>query len=144
MLLVNVAGIVTTFLTGDPRLMIAKDGLVSSAIGIGILFSALRGRPLMAVGLRPFLTGGKPAREAAWDRLWVESAQFRRYALRHSVIWGGALMLECVARVVGAYTLPLTTMVWLPTVFLIGAIGLASVVSGPCTERMKKLITEQA
>ncbi|MCX4747764.1 hypothetical protein OG455_19965 [Kitasatospora sp. NBC_01287] len=144
MLVVNVAGIVTTFLTGDPRLMIAKDGLVSSAIGAGILFSALRGKPLMAMGLRPFLTGGDTAREAAWERLSASSDVFRRHALRHSVIWGAALLLECAARVVGAYTLPLTTMVWLPTVFLIGAIGVASVLSGPSTERMKKLLTEQA
>ncbi|TQF04222.1 hypothetical protein E6W39_20815 [Kitasatospora acidiphila] len=150
-LVVNVVGLVTTFITGDPRLMIAKDGLVSSAIGIGILVSVLRGRPAMSAGLRPFLTRGDAAREAAWEALrtgsgqvaTAGSAEFRRSALAHSVVWGAALVLECAARVVGAYTLPLATMAWLPTVLLIGAIGVASMVSGPYTERMKKLMDQQ-
>jgi hypothetical protein len=131
--------------------MIAKDGLVSSAIGIGILVSVVRGRPVMSAGLRPFLTKGEAAREAAWEALRTGSAQvatagsaaFRRNELAYSVVWGVALVLECVTRVVGAYTLPLATMAWLPTVLLIGAIGVASVVSGPFTERMKKLIDQQ-
>ncbi|MGF1430428.1 VC0807 family protein [Kitasatospora sp. LaBMicrA B282] len=149
MLVVNVVGIVATCIVGDPRLMIAKDGLVSSAVGAGILVSALRGKPLMALGLRPFLTGGKPAREAAWDRLTTdtESAEgrlFRTLALRHSVVWGLALLVECLARVVGAYTLPLHTMVWLPTVFLVGAIGAASMITAPTTDGLKKLLGEQA
>jgi hypothetical protein len=47
-----------------------------------------------------------------------------------STIWGLALQAGCAARLVGAYTLPVTTMVWLDTVFAIGAITLATVVSG--------------
>jgi hypothetical protein len=150
-LAVNVVGLVTTFITGDPRLMIAKDGLVSSAIGIGILVSVVRGRPAMSAGLRPFLTRGNTAREAAWEALRTGSGQvgtagsaaFRRSEMAHSTVWGAALVLECAMRVVGAYTLPLDTMAWLPTVLLIGAIGVASVVSGPFTERMKKLMDQQ-
>lgn len=148
MLAVNLVGLLTTLLTGDPRLMIAKDGLVSSAVGAGILVCALRGKPLMAAGLRPFLTRGEARPEAAWERLAAGSAAgatvFATLTRRHSLIWGGALLLECAARVAGAYTLPLTTMVWLPTVFLIGAIGLAGVVSGPYTERLKKLVADEA
>jgi hypothetical protein len=148
---VNVVGLVTTFITGDPRLMIAKDGLVSSAIGIGILVSVVRGRPVMSAGLRPFLTKGEATREAAWEALRAGSAAvgvpgsaaFRRSELAYSVVWGAALVLECLTRVVGAYTLPLATMAWLPTVLLIGAIGVASVASGPFTERMKKLMDQR-
>ncbi len=46
-----------------------------------------------------------------------------------STIWGLALQAGCAARLVGAYTLPVTTMVWLNTVFTIGAITLATVVT---------------
>ncbi|GAB2689628.1 VC0807 family protein [Kitasatospora kifunensis] len=148
MLVVNLVGLLTAFLTGDPRLMIAKDGLLSSAIGAGILVSALRGEPLMAAGLRPFLTRGDARLEAAWERLAAGSAAgsaaFAKAARRHSLIWGGALLLECAARVVGAYTLPLSTMAWLPTVFLIGAIVLASMVSDSATEQLKKLAADEA
>lgn len=144
MLVVNLVGLLATFLTGDPRLMIAKDGLVSSAIGGGILVSALRGNPLMAAGLRPFLTRGDARLEAAWERLAAGSPAFAKATRRHSLIWGAALLLECAARVVGAYTLPLATMVWLPTVFLVGAIALAGLVSGPSAELLKKMLADQA
>jgi hypothetical protein len=40
-----------------------------------------------------------------------------------SVIWGVALLAECVARLVGAFTLPVSTMVWLSTVFTMSAIA---------------------
>src|SRR5580693_145634 len=39
MLTVNLAGIVVSFLSGDPRAMIAKDSLISSVIAISILTS---------------------------------------------------------------------------------------------------------
>ena len=60
-------------------------------------------------------------------------------------MWGVALLVECVARVVGAYTIPVDTMVWLGTVFLIGAIVLAMVVSGGlATEPMEQLVRDEA
>ena len=69
MLFVNVAGIVVSFATGDPRLMIAKDSVISSVIAIAILASVAARRPLMTAGLKPFLTRGTAERTAAWDRL---------------------------------------------------------------------------
>ena len=56
MLAVNLAGIVVSFLSGDPRAMIAKDSLVSSVIAIAILSSVALQRPLMSAGLKPFMT----------------------------------------------------------------------------------------
>ena len=50
---VNVVSIAVSFWTGDPRIMLAKDGAVSSNIGIVILLSVLAGRPLMTAGLKP-------------------------------------------------------------------------------------------
>lgn len=140
MLAVNVAGIVLSFVTGDPRLMLAKDSGVSSVIGLGILISAFRGRPLMSAGFKPFMTKGDPARIAAWDRLSAGSAAFRRLERRFTVIWGLALLGECAARLAGAFTLPIDTMAWLSTVILLGAIAVGIVVGGTASEPMKKLI----
>jgi hypothetical protein len=143
----NVVGVATTFLTGDARLMIAKDGLVSSVIGASVLLSVVRGRPMMSTALRPFLTRGNPAREAAWEALRSgggAAAAFRRAEQGYSLVWGIALLAECVARVVGAYTLPLTIMVWLPTALLVGAIVLASLVSRPLATRMHRAIDAAA
>ncbi len=144
-LLVNVAGIVVSFLTGDPRAVIAKDSLVSSVIAIAILGSVVARRPLMTAGLKVYLTRGMPERTAAWDRLKARSATFRRLELLYSSIWGTALLAECVARLIGAYSLPVTTMAWLGTVFTFGAIGLAIMIGGVAAAPMAHMIeTETA
>src|SRR5690349_17727360 len=105
MLAVNLAGIAVSFLTGDPRAMIAKDSIVSSVIAFAILGSAVLRHPLMSAGLKPFMTRGEPRRAAAWDRLRAASVRFRRLELLFSTIWGLTLLADCAVRLVGAYTL---------------------------------------
>src|SRR5215831_1478454 len=144
MLAVTLAGIIVSFLTGDPRAMIAKDSIVSSVIAFAILGSVVVRRPLMSAGLKPYMTRGNAERLAAWDRLSATSARFRRLELAFSTIWGVVLLAECAARLVGAYTLPVTTMVWLGTVFTVGAIGLAMVVGGAAADPIQKMIDAEA
>jgi hypothetical protein len=140
MLAVNLAGIVVSFLTGDPRAMIAKDSLVSSVIAFVILASVVARRPLMSAGLKPFMTKGMPERVAAWDRLASGCTRFRRFELAFSAIWGFALLADCIARLVGAYTLPVTTMVWLSTVMVLGAVGVGVVAGGFAARPIEKMV----
>jgi len=144
MLAVNLAGIAVSFLTGDPRAMIAKDSVVSSVIAFAILGSVMLRRPLMSAGLKPYMTRGKAERIVAWDRLSMASARFRRLELAFSTIWGLALLGECAARLVGAYTLPVTTMVWLGTVMTLGSIGVAIVAGGAAAGPIQKMIDAEA
>ena len=144
MLAVNLAGIGISFLTGDPRAMIAKDSIVSSVIAFAILGSVALRRPLMSAGLKPYMTRGKTERIAAWDRLSMTSARFRRLELAFSTIWGLALLAECAARLVGAYTLPVTTMVWLGTVMTLGSIGVAIVAGGVPAGPIQEMIDAEA
>ncbi|MGW1288458.1 VC0807 family protein [Streptomyces sp. NPDC002586] len=133
-LVVNVVSLLLSFVSGDPRLMLAKDSVVSSTVAIGILVSVVLGKPMMTAGMKPFLIKGDAAKEAAWQRLVsgaaAGSAAFRRKERTFSVVWGLALLAECVARAVGAYTIPLDTMVWLGTVIMIGAMAVAWIVGG--------------
>jgi hypothetical protein len=129
-LFVNVVGLLLSLVAGDPRLMLAKDSGVSSAIGIGVLVSVAMGRPMMTAGMKPWLVKGDPEREAAFERLLSGSAAFQRAERRFSLVWGVMLLAECVARVVGAYTLPVDTMVWLGTVVMVGTMVVTAVVSG--------------
>jgi hypothetical protein len=140
MLAVNVAGIVLSFVTGDPRIMLAKDSGVSSVIGICILFSAFGSRPMMSAGLKPMLAKGSTARADAWDRLSAGSPRFRRLERRFSVVWGVALLTECVVRLVGAFTLPVHTMVWLSTVLTVAAVVAAIAVGGIATGPMDGML----
>ncbi|MFJ9540675.1 VC0807 family protein [Streptomyces sp. NPDC101225] len=133
-LVVNVISLLLSFVSGDPRLMLAKDGAVSSTVGIGILVSVAVGRPMMTAGIKPFLVKGDRAKEAAWQRLVsgrsAASVDFLRRERVFSVVWGAALLAECVARVVGAYTIPVDTMVWLGGVLMIGVMAVTFVISG--------------
>ncbi|MGW2900239.1 VC0807 family protein [Streptomyces sp. NPDC001212] len=129
-LFVNVVGLLLSFVAGDPRLMLAKDSGVSSAIGIGILVSVAMGRPMMTAAMKPWLVKGDARREAVWARLAAESADFQRAEKVFSLVWGAVLLAECVVRVVGAYTLPVDTMVWLGTVIMVVAMVLGFLLSG--------------
>ncbi|WP_244304068.1 VC0807 family protein [Streptomyces lydicus] len=141
MLVVNVVGLATSVVAGDARLMMAKDSAVSSTIGIAILLSLRTRRPLMTAGLKPWVAKGGPAGNAAWDRLLTSSERFRRAERRFSAIWGGTLLTECVLKVIGAYTLPVHTMVWLGTVLSVVAILVAMIVAGgSCAEPMEKMV----
>ena len=144
MLAVNLAGIAVSFLTGDPRAMIAKDSIVSSVIAFAILGSVALRRPLMSAGLKPFITKGEPRRTAAWDRLSTASPRFRRLEMVFSTIWGMVLLAECAVRLVGAYTLPVTTMVWLGTVIALGAIGVAMMAGGVAAGPIQNMIDAEA
>ncbi|MFD9316910.1 VC0807 family protein [Streptomyces sp. NPDC060053] len=133
-LVVNIVGLVLSLVSGDPRLMLAKDSGVSSTIGIGILVSVVLGRPMMTAAVKPFLVKGDAVREAAWARLEsgasVASADFRKRERAFSIVWGVVLLVECVVRVVGAYTVPVDTMVWLGSVVMVVAMGIGFVVGG--------------
>jgi hypothetical protein len=143
MVLVNAAGIVVSFLTGEPRAMIAKDAIVSSVIAFTMLGSVAVGRPLMTPGLKLFLTKGAQHRDAAWDRLQARSAAFRRLEKLYTAIWGIALLADCIARCVGAYALPVPTMVWLGGVMIMGAIGLAIMLGGIAAGPMLHMIENE-
>lgn len=144
MLVVTLVGIVLSFVSGDARLMIVKDSALSSVVGISILIAVATGKPLMSAGLKPFMTRGKAARVRAWDRLSAANARFRRAELLFSTIWGVTLLTECVARIVLAFILPVSTMVWLSTVLLTVSIVLASAVGNVAGNPIDRMITDAA
>ncbi|MFI1759339.1 VC0807 family protein [Streptomyces sp. NPDC020571] len=129
-LLANLAGLLLSFGTGDARLMLVKDSAITSLVGFALLGSVVLGRPMMTATLKPWLVKGDAVREAAWGRLRRESSAFRRAELRFSAVWGVAFVGECGLRIVGVYTLPVDTMVWLGTVVMIVTMVVAFVVSG--------------
>ena len=143
-LVVNAAGMAVSFSSGDPRFMLAKDGAISSAIGIAILISVLAGRPLMTAGMRPFIVRGDAAKDAAFGTLALTSARFRILERQFSVVWGIACLGECAARVACAFTLPVATTVWLSTVLTLASIGIAIVVGSFFSVPMEKMVAALA
>jgi hypothetical protein len=141
---VNVVSIAVSFWTGDPRIMLAKDGAVSSTIGIAILVSALVGRPLMTAGLKPMIVKGSAAKVAAFEHLSATSIRFRRLERLFSLVWGAVLLSECVTKVFCAFTLPVGTMVWLSSVMVLGAIAVGIAVGSVFSVPMDMMVRREA
>ncbi len=141
---VNMVSIAVSFWTGDPRIMLAKDGAVSSTIGIAILLSVLVGRPLMTAGLKPMIAKGSAAKVAAFDRLSATSPRFRRLERLFSLVWGVILLSECAAKVFCAFTLPVGTMVWLSSVMVLGAIAVGIVAGSVFSVPMDMMVRSEA
>jgi hypothetical protein len=143
-LAVNLVGIATSFITGDARLIFAKDSAISSVIAFSILISAFAGRPIMTAGLKLFMTRNEADRDAAWERMATASARFRRLEVRYSLVWAVVLLVECAGRIVGAFTLPVSVMSWASTVFVVAAIAVAAIVSGAlCAGEMEQLLERE-
>ncbi|WP_329054012.1 hypothetical protein OG738_13340 [Amycolatopsis sp. NBC_01488] len=142
-LVTNVAGMLLTFVSGDARMMIAKDSIGSGITGLVILVSAFTAQPIMTKALRPFLTHGKADHEAAWERL-QGNRRFATVLRRSSIIWGVGFVLESAARVVGACTLPVSTMVWLSTVLFVGSFAVIMLVAGAVAKEAGELVAREA
>ncbi|MEU1334463.1 VC0807 family protein [Streptomyces sp. NPDC005865] len=139
----NVVGLLMSLIAGDPRLMLAKDSGITATVGIAVLLSVVAGRPLMTAALKPWVTKGDAARSAAWERLSAQRGPFARLERTFSVVWGVALFGEALLRVVGAYTLPVDTMVWLGGAIAAGVITLTAVAGGRLVVvPMEKLVEE--
>lgn len=130
MLATSVAGIVGGMIVGDPRLIVAKDGLVSATIALAMLASTLRGTPIMSAGLLPFVTRGDTTRIAAWERLSATSEPFRGLERRYTAVWGWVLLADCVGRAVAAFLVPDTWLTWIGGAVTVAAIVVAALVSG--------------
>jgi hypothetical protein len=131
MLALNAATVVISLISGDARLLFAREAAISSVIGFAALATVVTGRtPMFAPGVEVFMTRGEHVREAAWRRLAAGDRAFTTMLRRHTVIWGVVLIVDCTARVVCAYTMPVSDLPWLSTAITVGSILLATIVSG--------------
>lgn len=142
-LVTNVVGMLLTFVSGDARMMIAKDSIGSGITGLVILISAFTAQPIMTKALRPFLTHGKADHEAAWERL-QHNARFVTIVRRSSFVWGIGFVLESAARVFGAFTLSVSTMVWLSTVIFVGSFAVIMLIAGASAKEAGEMVAREA
>lgn len=98
-----------SLLNGDVRFLLARGAWVTGLSGAWFLASAFTRHSLVYLFSRPLLEGrfGWPA---DWDAVWERVPRFRRVWRVTGVMWGLALMLDCVLRVLMAYTLPVDSV----------------------------------
>lgn len=110
-LVLTLVGIPVAFLTGTPKLLLAKDSVGTGVFGCWLLSSAFLGRPAMANGMRAFLARTEGS-ALAWEQLSANSAEFRANLRAATLVWGVGFVVECVARIVTVVLLPVQTAVW--------------------------------
>lgn len=121
-LIALVAGLATSGLSGNPAFAVAKDSLFTTVFGLVFLGSLLASRPLIFQLGRQYATGDDPAAIAAWDARW-ERPLFRRTIRIMTAVWGCALLVEAVLRIVAAFALPVATSTIVSHVLQIGIVG---------------------
>ncbi|MFD3919114.1 VC0807 family protein [Streptomyces sp. NPDC058595] len=91
-------------MTADSRLLMARESCLTGFVGVWVLLSLLRARPLVFTATVGFMP---PAPAEDWHRYWETSETFRR-AMR-GMTWGLGLafLIDAAARVVMSHTLPL-------------------------------------
>ena len=108
---------VLSLATGSPRVLLARDGMLTAAWAGYMYASMLAARPVTFVIARPLLEGRRvydaasrgwvrPAPQT-WDELWQRVPRFRRIWRVCTLIWGTAILADAVIRVIMAATLPL-------------------------------------
>ena len=98
-----------SLLNGDVRFLLARGAWTTGLAGIWFLASAFTRHSLVYLFSRPLLEGrfGWPGN---WDDVWRRVPRFRRVWRVTGVMWGCALMLDCVLRIRLAYTLPVDSV----------------------------------
>lgn len=126
---VMLLGLAASLFSGSTRFMLVKDGWVTGAAGLWFLGTVWARRPLAFEGARPLLEGRFRSDGTSWDVLWERSARFRRIWRVSTAIWGVAMVLDGVIRVVMAYTLPvdavpgLNGLLWPVTLVLLQVVN---------------------
>lgn len=114
-----------SFLTGSPRMLLARDGWITAVAGIWILLTLPR-TPYYLYALRTF-TGG--ALREQINAAWCDTPAFRRVVHAGTMIWGFALLLDAATTVILAYTLPIDSVPLIGAVKLVALVILAEVIS---------------
>ncbi len=119
--------IAASLVTHNARFLLAKDGLMTAVWGLWFFASLRAHRPAAYEFARPLMEGRKPFGVCSWEAVWIKQPQFRRIWRVSTAVWGIALLVDAVIRVVMSYSLPVHTVpalggvLW-PVTFLVSQI----------------------
>lgn len=90
--------------SADPRLLLARESWLTALIGFWILISLAGRRPILFEATIAVM----PADAATqWEHDWDTNPFFRKIFRTMTLAWSIAFILDAVARVIMAYTLPI-------------------------------------
>jgi len=115
---------IAALITGDQKLFLIRESILTGALGIACLVSLLFPKPLMFYFGRQFMSGGDPTKAAYYNSLW-QYPRFRFSNYLITVVWGVGFVAEFALRVILVYTLSVAQVLAIsPIVFNAITIGL--------------------
>jgi intracellular septation protein A len=105
-------------LTDDPRILLAKESVLSGAAGLLLVGSCLIGKPLI------YTLASKVAKGPDWAERWRTDTAFRKHFFLLTALFGAVLLIDAIVRLVLIYSLPLDTMANLSPILHVGALAL--------------------
>jgi hypothetical protein len=115
--------LVVSLLTGDPRILLARESILSGAAGLLLVGSCVIGRPVLYALVRR-LNAGKDELLAQLDERWRTQPSFRRHFVLLSAVIGGVLLTESTVRLLLIYLLPIDVAAGLSLALHVGTIAL--------------------
>jgi hypothetical protein len=106
MLALSLAGFAVALVTGSARFLLAKESVLTALVGFWFIGSLWAARPLTYQFTRPLLERRFKWKSRSWELLWEQEPRFRRIWHVSTILWGVAMLIHAVVRVVLAYTLP--------------------------------------
>lgn len=101
-----VIAIGVSMLSGNPRFVLAKDGLIPLVLGSAMLGSLLLGKPLIFHVIRTVFAADNPAVRDRLDRAWAHPG-YRREVRNYTALSGAVLLIMVTIQVTCAFTLPI-------------------------------------
>lgn len=141
--LMSVGSMLVALMPGSTELLLAK-GAILTTVTAGWFLASLRGaRPLTYALTRPLIEGrlGWPD---GWEAWWRDSQRFRRMWRVSTIMWAAGLLIDAIARVVMAYTLPhddvpgLAAGLYVVTLVVLNLVTNAYYVFYPARERVAR------
>ena len=99
----NTVSLALAALSDDPRIVLARQSVVSLAIAGGCLATTFAGKPLLGLLLRPSFDLMSQHHRPAWEQCWDDDAEFRRRIRTLNFLIGVMTVLTAVSRVYVVY-----------------------------------------
>jgi hypothetical protein len=106
--------IALAFVTGNARVLLAKESVFTMLAGVYCLGSLFVGRPFSYYTMRRFVVGDEEEAKAEWEN----SEEFRHTLRVLTLAWGIGFVGEALMRLVLVYDLPVSTMVIVSPILL--------------------------
>jgi hypothetical protein len=137
MVLVFGIGLALAFITGDPRLILAKNSVSSALIGSCFLVSLAFARPLTLIAFQTW----RPRDAQMWHTAYVSEPAVRKVFRTAAVAWGLGMLAAAALRLPIVYLLPLDVAVAaaaIPGVIVMSALAIWTVI---VLSRMSRSVT---